>query len=33
MLGALVAFALSRALGRPIVEQMIVKNDWQSVDQ
>ena len=33
MCGALVAFALSRALGRPFVEQMIVKKDWQQVDR
>ncbi len=32
MLGALIAFALSRALGRPFVEQMIVKKDWQAID-
>ena len=33
MCGALIAFALARALGRPFVAQMIVKKDWQSIDQ
>ncbi len=32
MLGALLAFGLTRALGRPFVEHMVKRRDWQSLD-
>lgn len=32
MLGALIAFALARKLGRPFVEKMVAKRDWHSLD-
>jgi uncharacterized membrane protein YdjX (TVP38/TMEM64 family) len=32
MLGAFLAFGLSRALGRPFVEAIIARRDWQTLD-
>ena len=32
MLGAFAAFGLARLLGRPFVERMVRKNDWQRID-
>ncbi len=32
MLGAFVAFALARGLGRPFVEQMVARRDWRVLD-
>ena len=32
MLGALIAFGLARKLGRPFVERMVAKRDWQRLD-
>jgi len=32
MLGALLAFALARILGRPFIERMIAAKRWQSID-
>jgi uncharacterized membrane protein YdjX (TVP38/TMEM64 family) len=32
MLGAFVAFGLARRLGRPFVEQMVARRDWQVLD-
>lgn len=33
MLGALIAFCLARMLGRPFVERMVSRNDWQRLDE
>ena len=33
MLGASVAFCLARALGRPFVERMVSRNNWQRLDE
>ena len=32
MLGALIAFGLARKFGRPFVERMVAKRDWQRLD-
>jgi uncharacterized membrane protein YdjX (TVP38/TMEM64 family) len=32
MLGALIAFALARKLGRPFVEKVVARRDWHSLD-
>jgi len=32
MLGALLAFALSRTFGRPFVEAVVVRRDWRTLD-
>ncbi len=32
MLGALIAFALSRKFGRPFVEKMVARRDWHRLD-
>lgn len=33
MLGAFLAFGLSRLLGRPFVEAMVARHDWQRLDE
>ena len=32
MIGALIAFALARGLGRPFVDTMVVRYDWRTLD-
>ena len=33
MLGAILAFGLARALGRPFVETLVARRDWQRMDE